>query len=50
MYYMCADLYRKRLGCGDAGAVDAALRTLKQVEVRLREFLTFSAGVCRSAN
>ena len=43
-YYMCADVYQRRVGRGDVSAADAARQTLKQVEVRLREFLTFSAG------
>ena len=47
-YYMCADVYRSRLGRGDVSAADAARQTLKQVEVRLREFLTFSSRACRA--
>jgi hypothetical protein len=44
-YYMCADVYRKRLGRGaGADALDAARRRLQQVEVRMREFLTYSCG------
>ena len=39
-YYLSADVYRRRLGRGDPTAADAAWRTLKQAEVRLREFLT----------
>jgi len=38
-------VYRKRLGRGaGADAVDAARQRLQQVEVRLREFLTYSCG------
>jgi hypothetical protein len=40
-YYLCADVYRSRASRGGSpAAVDAAWRTLKQAEVRLREFLT----------
>jgi hypothetical protein len=39
-YYLSADVYRRRLGRGDRTAADAAWLTLKQAEIRLREFLT----------
>lgn len=39
-YYMTADVYRKRLNRGDGDAAYAARQTLRQVEQRLREFLT----------
>ena len=39
-YYLSADVYRRRLGRGDRTAADAAFQTLKQAEVRLRQFLT----------
>jgi hypothetical protein len=46
-YYLSADVYRRRLGRGDRTAADAAWRTLKQAEVRLREFLTDGFDVSR---
>ena len=50
-YYMCADVYRKRVGRGaGADAVDAARRRMQQIEVRLREFLTFSCGAYQAQN
>lgn len=41
-YYLCADVYRMRMGRGDASSSAEAWRTLKQAEQRLREFLTGS--------
>ena len=38
-YYLCADVYRMRLGRGDADAAEAARRQLTQAEAMLRKFL-----------